>query len=493
MKRKLVSFLFVTVMLFTTVPTAFAASDDALSAADALHELGLFNGTGTDADGNPIYDLDRAPSRHEAVTMLVRLLGKETEAKNGTWEIPFTDVADWAKPYVGYAYANGLTSGTSATTFGGNDTVTAAQYITFILRALGYESGTDFQWDKSWELADTIGLTSGEYSNSTSNFTRGDVAILSNNGLDATCKNKSQSLIETIGLKRPTSAQEEPDVSEGPAATEETGTVVGVLSNAKPLWGLSWSEAKNYINPAFDGKWQQFNSNSDFTKKELHQGKNVIYVTYDLSTGGSSFFNETHNYYSDHSSYVKIVPSDNKDVFFTVQYNDEGDIYTYSEYVLQPDGSMRCFMSPNGLYYIYDYVGSADTFNSTTYAYLAGSDFRGIRLEYSSATALCAYVYAYNNVDGELCVLTYVDYKIISHYDQFTLHNMTTGKTIIDPESYYDMQADRSWGATKLHYMDLSREVLKYRIKMLQALQNCLATGTNTWDGAYVPASELNL
>lgn len=70
---------------------------------------------------------------------------------------------------------------------------------------------------------------------------------------------------------------------------------------------------------------------------------------------------------------------------------------------------------------------------------------------------------------------------------------MTTGKTIIDPESYYDMQADRSWGATKLHYMDLKGEVLKYKVKMLQALQNCLATGTNTWGGAYVLASELNL
>lgn len=49
-------------------------------AAQNLYELGLFNGTGTDTDGNPIFDLDRAPTRHEAVTMLVRLLGKGEEA-----------------------------------------------------------------------------------------------------------------------------------------------------------------------------------------------------------------------------------------------------------------------------------------------------------------------------------------------------------------------------------------------------------------------------
>lgn len=155
MKCKILCILLACVMLFSTMTTAFAASSEAAEAAESLHALGLFNGTGTNEDGAPNYDLDREPSRAEAVTMLVRLLGKEEEAKNGTWTTPFTDVADWAKPYVGYAYTNGLTSGTSATTFGGTATVTASQYLTFILRALGYQSGTDFQWDKAWESCPT--------------------------------------------------------------------------------------------------------------------------------------------------------------------------------------------------------------------------------------------------------------------------------------------------------------------------------------------------
>jgi len=178
MKRFLALFLIV-VLFCATVSTASATNGDAVAAADKLHSLGLFNGTGTDADGNPMYDLDRAPTRHEAVTMLVRLLGKGDEALAGTWEMPFTDVAEWAKPYVGYAYANGLTSGTSRTTFGGNAIISASQYLTFLLRTLGYETGKDFQWDKAWELSDHIGLTSfGEYG-AGSNFVRGDVAILS--------------------------------------------------------------------------------------------------------------------------------------------------------------------------------------------------------------------------------------------------------------------------------------------------------------------------
>ena len=80
MKKKIISLLLAIVMVCSIIPTAFAASDEAATAADALHELGLFNGTGTDANGKPIYDLDRAPSRAEAVTMLVRLLGKDAEA-----------------------------------------------------------------------------------------------------------------------------------------------------------------------------------------------------------------------------------------------------------------------------------------------------------------------------------------------------------------------------------------------------------------------------
>lgn len=197
MKKRFVSFLLAMIMICSIAPVAFAASGNALEAADALHELGLFNGTGANADGTPNYDLNRAPTRHEAVTMLVRLLGKEEDAKNGTWNIPFTDVADWAKPYVGYAYTNGLTNGTSATTFGGNDTVTASQYLTFVLRALGYESGTDFQWDKAWELSDKIGLTSGEY-DATTRFVRGDVALISLSALVCNTKNSGDSLFSTI-------------------------------------------------------------------------------------------------------------------------------------------------------------------------------------------------------------------------------------------------------------------------------------------------------
>lgn len=195
--KRYLSLLLAVVMLLAYVPPVSAASREAQEAADALHDLGLFNGTGTDEKGNPIYELDRAPTRAESVTMLVRLLGKENEATSGTWNTPFTDVADWAKPYVGYAYANGLTNGTGANTFGGSQTVTASQYLTFVLRALGYDSGTDFQWDKAWELSDKVGVTKGEYGASSA-FTRGDVAIVSYRALSAKLKDGSRTLMDVV-------------------------------------------------------------------------------------------------------------------------------------------------------------------------------------------------------------------------------------------------------------------------------------------------------
>ena len=72
--------------------SVFASDFD--NAADALSELGLFRGT------EKGFELDREPTRAEAATMLVRLLGAENEAMTLTYTAPYTDVYDWAKPYV---------------------------------------------------------------------------------------------------------------------------------------------------------------------------------------------------------------------------------------------------------------------------------------------------------------------------------------------------------------------------------------------------------
>jgi hypothetical protein len=185
-------------LVLTLIPPAFASVTPE-DAADNLHTLGLFQGIGANPDGSRNFALDQVPTRHHAVTMLVRLIGKEAEALAGNWTTPFTDVASWARPYVGYAFENGLTQGVTPTTFGGEQPTTAAHYLTFVLRAMGYSSETDFAWNRAWELSDELGFTSGEFNaaNNTA-FLRGGVASISFNALGAKMKDTDTTLAQSL-------------------------------------------------------------------------------------------------------------------------------------------------------------------------------------------------------------------------------------------------------------------------------------------------------
>lgn len=110
MKKWIGCFLLCLLLIFGLTVSAHA-EDIGTADAQALYELGLFRGVGTLEDGSPDFALNNALTRQEAVVMLVRLPGEEQTAISGSWELPFTDVAEWAKPYVGYAYENGLTKG----------------------------------------------------------------------------------------------------------------------------------------------------------------------------------------------------------------------------------------------------------------------------------------------------------------------------------------------------------------------------------------------
>ena len=209
--KKTISVLLVLALLCCLVPAAFAAESSETAAAEKLYDTGLFSGTGTDAQGNPVFSLDKVPTRSEAVTMLVNLLGKSDVAKAGTWTTPFTDVPEWAQPYVGYAFANGLTSGTGKTAFGSALPVSADQYLTLVLRALGYKDGTDFSWKDASAFAQKLGLTGKDYS-SVSKFLRGDIAKISEAALAIDYKNTDVALSQIIELAKGLAAESDTDI-----------------------------------------------------------------------------------------------------------------------------------------------------------------------------------------------------------------------------------------------------------------------------------------
>ena len=196
LKKGIISLFVIFSTAFSCPVTAYPA-EAAREPAEILYSMGLFVGTGTDASGGPVYELDRAPTRQEAAVMLVRLLGKEPEAAGGAWTHPFSDVDAWADKYVGYAYTMGLVLGVEDNKLGAGQEISAAEYLTFVLRALGYsDSKGDFSWKTANVFSAGIGLTSGEYG--AAGFTRGDIAEISLKALSQKLKNTDTSLIQSL-------------------------------------------------------------------------------------------------------------------------------------------------------------------------------------------------------------------------------------------------------------------------------------------------------
>lgn len=112
---------------------AFAASYN--REAEELNKLGLFLGT---ENG---FELESPFTRAQGATMLVRILGKEDEALSQPGQGIFEDVpdGDWSEPYVEYCFRNGITKGTGEKTFSPEEPMSGGEYITLVLRALGYQ------------------------------------------------------------------------------------------------------------------------------------------------------------------------------------------------------------------------------------------------------------------------------------------------------------------------------------------------------------------
>lgn len=192
--RILSLFLALAMLCGVLVLPASAATAEAQKAANSLYELGLFQGVGTLANGKPDFDLDGTATRAQAAVMLVRLLGAEQEAKSRHYKHPFTDVSAWANDYVGYAKVKNITSGVSATKFGSDSRITSSQFVTLVLRALGY-SNVDYR--NPAPTANAAGLACP----ATTTFTRGDMAVVCLSALSCRISGTAQTLRQQLESK----------------------------------------------------------------------------------------------------------------------------------------------------------------------------------------------------------------------------------------------------------------------------------------------------
>lgn len=213
-KHRGLAILLALVLLLGMAPVPVAAADGnnegtALSTeekAGALYELGLFRGTGLKDDGTPEYDLNGMATRSQGATMLIRLLGKESKAQAqyaaGAVTSPFTDLEGWAAGTVNWLYANNLTNGTGKTTYSGKNKISAQQFATFILRALGYsDSGSDpdFTYAKALDFAVQKQVITAEQSTAfQADFRRGGMVEMCYNALYLKMNDSDLTLLEKL-------------------------------------------------------------------------------------------------------------------------------------------------------------------------------------------------------------------------------------------------------------------------------------------------------
>ena len=266
--------------------------------AKDLKALGLFKGV-SDTD----FALDRAPTRVEALVMLIRVLGRESDALAKGGRHPFLDVPQWANSYVGYAYENNLTNGVSATKFGSSDEASASMYLTFVLRALGYsDKNGDFTWDNPYALARQAGVMNGNPN--VLNFRRADVVLISYAALEAEVKGTGKTLAEKLIEAKAFSAAE-----------YDTYYNVSEFENEGKSSTLTSEEIYKKCSPAvfyievYDGQGKATGSGSGF----FIDSDGTAVTNYHVIDGASS---------------AKILRADTKDVYKVTgvyDYSEDGD------------------------------------------------------------------------------------------------------------------------------------------------------------------------
>jgi len=218
--KKALVMLLVLALVLGTMATGFAAAPSDVTgtkyeaAVDNLIKLGVVNGypDGTYKPGNIV-------TRAEMAKLVVVAMGLKDAADAVKANTIFSDVkADhWASGYINVAVNLGILKGYPDGTFKPENTVTYAEAVTMLLRALGYKDDKlAGNWPTNFIVkAASLGVTSGVTMAPNNGAVRGDIAVLVYNTL------------KTEMVKYDTNGNEQPDkILLTKLATEKTYTIL---------------------------------------------------------------------------------------------------------------------------------------------------------------------------------------------------------------------------------------------------------------------------
>jgi uncharacterized protein YkwD len=280
---KLVSGAVCCALLLGGFPAYAAGETD--DAAAYLAELGIYQG---DENGN--LNLGAPLTRAELAAILTRLdyIANSASPEEGLAEWrdwgeahfadpanrcnKFTDVPDWALPYVEYCYERGLVKGVTETSFGPRTAVSPRMVCTVMLRFLGIAE-TDWDYGTSIDKAQTLGLLPGADIDGET-ITRGTMAVVIRRGLEYEAGNAAP---EVVPVVVPAPQQNEPETAAentAPAMTidEMKAEIVRLTNEERAKAGLPALEVLPELMDCAQAKAQDMIDNHYYGHKSPRYG-----------------------------------------------------------------------------------------------------------------------------------------------------------------------------------------------------------------------------
>ncbi|MBR2742397.1 MAG: S-layer homology domain-containing protein [Clostridia bacterium] len=185
---------------YSDVPSTYAYSSEVQFLSDIEVITGYPDGT---------FKPENTITRGEAAAVIFRTLaGKESAAQNYQGVTQFSDVSaeHWACGYVNFCTEMGIINGYPDGTFKPDQTVTYAEYVTMLSRALGLDIGKDLSYPYGYIAEATVeGINYGVDLGANDPAPRGSVAKLTYNAIfDATYKRIANNIYTT---RKPTIAE----------------------------------------------------------------------------------------------------------------------------------------------------------------------------------------------------------------------------------------------------------------------------------------------
>jgi len=317
--RKIYAIVLVILIIFTVDIAANA--DSVTDKAEVLYNLGLLKGTDSSFSVEGL-ELSRSAKRIEICVTVVRMLGKEEKALYQENSHPFSDVPDWANPYVGWLYENYLVNGVNDNYFGTDSTATTKQFCAMILRVLGYsEAEGHFEYNDAVKLALEKRIITQKMAYKDI-LSRENMVIICYNALNTTIRNSKKTLITKL--------------CDDAAVDREKAEMYGVLKKAnltdafpnvpETLGGITVYRAGSYLTLVFDKPVEEYGI------RLYMMGSNGILR--EVKEEGYPFFKKGEKKYVSGGAagyieelYIYNLPYGQRTSFIVVKTSSEGEIF----------------------------------------------------------------------------------------------------------------------------------------------------------------------